>query len=199
MISLKKWIKAYRKVLVFAFLFSVFTVSLSSYFFGIPITFNSPGTVIDEFNGVEVRYNGSFSNVNGRNLSDSGYNIGLKWQCVEYVKRYYLEIYNHKMPNSYGNAIDFYDTALNDGDFNKERALFQFSNPSKTKPEIGEIMVLNGGYGHVAIISDVGADYLEVTQQNVGFNTREKFQIEFKDGLFAIENSRVLGRLRKID
>ena len=62
------------------------------------------GQKMDSLNGVFVYFNGGVSNVNGRNTSPDGYNIGLKWQCVEFVKRYYFEKLNHKMPDAFGNA-----------------------------------------------------------------------------------------------
>lgn len=37
-----------------------------------------------------------------------GYYYGYKWQCVEYIKRFYYEAKGHKMPDSYGNAKDFW-------------------------------------------------------------------------------------------
>lgn len=75
--------------------------------------FNSEHTVgqaIDSLNGVYFYYNGSVDNVVGRNTTADGYNLGLKYQCVEFVKRYYFEHFNHKMPNSYGHAKDFLKT-----------------------------------------------------------------------------------------
>jgi hypothetical protein len=65
------------------------------------------GQKIDDFNGVAVYYNGKISTVKGRNVTADLYNLGLKYQCVEFVKRYYYKKLNHKMPNSYGNAKDF--------------------------------------------------------------------------------------------
>ena len=57
------------------------------------------GTIIDSYNGVNIYYNGNnFKNVLGRNVSEDGYNLGLKYQCVEFVKRYYYKRYGHKMP-----------------------------------------------------------------------------------------------------
>lgn len=79
------------------------------------------GDIVDNFNGVNIYYNGGVSNSEGRNLSADGYNIGIKYQCVEFVKRYYYEYLNHKMPDAYGNAIDFYDKALKDGSINVKR------------------------------------------------------------------------------
>ncbi len=46
------------------------------------------GQEIDQLNGVQVYYNGGVDTVTGRNTTPDGYNLGLKYQCVEFVKRY---------------------------------------------------------------------------------------------------------------
>lgn len=159
------------------------------------------GDKIDSLNGVYVYFNGGMNNVSGRNVTKDGYNLGLKFQCVEFVKRYYYQHLNHKMPNSWGHAVDFYKASVSDNRINSDRALIQFKNPSVSKPMVNDILVFNGWegnpYGHVAIISEVGSDYIEIVQQNVGKNTRERLDLKRVDGKYRIENSGVLGWLGK--
>src|SRR5699024_1940891 len=124
------------------------------------------GDKIDSLNGVYVYYNDKVTNVSGRNLTPDGYNLGLKYQCVEFVKRYYYEHYNHKMPDSYGHAKDFFIEGLSDGAFVKRRNLYQYSNPGKTKPKEGDLLVYGptafNAYGHVAIVSKVKRNKIEI-------------------------------------
>lgn len=161
------------------------------------------GDAVDELNGVEVFYNGSISNVSGRHLSEDGYNLGLKYQCVEFVKRYYYEHLNHKMPNSYGHAKDFFHKGLADGRKNRDRNLIQYVNGGGHAPEVDDILVFDGHswnkYGHVAIISAVTDNELEIIQQNPGplGSSREKLSLRLEDGKWTVEGSRVLGWLRK--
>ena len=135
----------------------------------------------------------------GRNVVD-GYNVGLKYQCVEFVKRYYLEHYHHRMPDSYGHAKDFFDAAVKDGAMNEHRALLQFSNPSASKPAAGDLMVLDAwmgnAFGHVAIVSKAEDGEVEVVQQNCG-TTRDTYDLDLIDGHWRLDNKRVLGSLRK--
>lgn len=156
------------------------------------------GESIDSLNGVRVYHNGSMGNVSGRNIVD-GYNVGLKYQCVEFVKRYYLEHYAHRMPNSYGHAKDLFDPRVEDGAMNVDRGLIQFTNPSATRPEVGDLVVLDGwrgnAYGHVAIVSQVENGEVEVIQQNTG-SPRGTYDLDLTDGEWRIENKRVLGWLR---
>lgn len=162
----------------------------------------SVGQQIDSLNGVFVYYNGSVGNVTGRNTKE-GYNLGLKYQCVEFVKRYYFEHLNHKMPNSYGHAKDFFDKSLSDGQKNKQRNLTQYSNSSKTKPKVNDLIIFRATvlnkYGHVAIISKVNESEIEIIQQNPGIfgQSRETFELENKNQKWEIKNDRVLGWLRK--
>lgn len=160
------------------------------------------GDRLDSLNHVIVYYNGGMGNVSGRNTSPDGYNIGLKYQCVEFVKRYYYEHYKHKMPNAYGNAIDFFNKELKDGAFNKDRGLIQYTNPSKSKPQVGDLIIMDATwtneYGHVVIVSNVTEDEVEIIQQNAGNpdHPRDVFDLEQNDGLWEIDHSRILGWLR---
>ena len=159
------------------------------------------GDTLDVLNDVYIFYNKSMNNTSGRNVSEDGYNIGLKWQCVEFVKRYYLEHLNHKMPNSYGHAKDFYNSKFDDGELNKDRNLIQYSNASQTKPKVNDLVIFDGNvfnpYGHVAIISNVGDDEIEIVQQNVGKKSRDRIDIQLKNGKWSIDESSILGWLRK--
>ena len=129
-----------------------------------------------EYDGTVV-YNMS----NGeRNISADGYNIGKRGQCVEFIKRYYYEQYNHKMPNSYGHAINFFSPKIKEGKINPDRGLIQYSRDSIHLLEKGDILIFDSTpynkYGHVAIVRSVFNDYLFTVQQNslsyIGFTTK---------------------------
>lgn len=159
------------------------------------------GDKLDSFNGVYVHYNGMVPNVVGRNVAPDGYNLGLKYQCVEFVKRYYYYHYKHKMPDSYGDAKDFYNGKIADGTINKRRNLLQYSNPSKTKPKVGDLIIFDGStgnpFGHVAIISKVTDSEVEIIQQNPGpyAPSRENLELTFTNQQYQISDG--LGWLRK--
>jgi surface antigen len=161
------------------------------------------GDVIDSHNEIPVYYNGSTDTNLGRNKSKNGYNYGLKYQCVEFVKRYYYDHLNHKMPITYGHAKDFFDNKIADGERNKDRDLTQYQNGSKSKPKVDDIIVFDATefnpYGHVAIISHVLEDEIVIVQQNAGkfSNSRAIIPISQEDKLWKLGNSRILGWLRK--
>ncbi len=159
------------------------------------------GEVLDSYNGVPVYYNGeNYTNVSGRNVTSDGYNLGLKYQCVEFVKRYYYEHYGHKMPNSYGHAKEFFDKTLLDKDFNQERGLLQFRNVRTHRPMAGDIIIYDAYYGnpfgHIGIITEVGEDYVELIQQNFGTKTRQKLKLVEFAGIYTVADYDILGWLR---
>ena len=158
------------------------------------------GFPIDSYNGVIVYYNGNGGHSINRNLTKDGYNLGHKYECVEFVKRYYYIRLHHKMPDSYGHACSFYRKGLKDGQRNIQRNLIQYSNPGKTKPQVDDLIVFPGNkfnpFGHVAIISKVTDDEIEVVQQNTGFGTRSTFGLK-KTGNWWKININALGWLRK--
>ena len=159
------------------------------------------GEVIDMYRGVPVYYNGKVSNVFGRNMTTDGYNLGLKWQCVEFVKRYYYQRKRHKMPSSYGHAKDFFNENLAEVAYNPERDLTQFKNISKDKPQVEDIFVFgptpSNAFGHMGIISWVGENEIELIQQNWGSKTRVRFKLAEYKGIYTICDFHALGWLRK--
>lgn len=160
------------------------------------------GDVVDEVNGVKVYYNGAVGNVSGRNLSIDGYNVGVKYQCVEFVKRYYYERLGHKMPDSFGNARDYFNDDVDDGGFNKARGLLQFKNNGTERPAVEDLVVFGpwifNRYGHVAIISSVTGSAIEIVQQNPGpfGKSRETYRMVNENGKWRVEGDRLLGWLR---
>jgi hypothetical protein len=107
------------------------------------------------------------------------------------------------MPDSYGHAKDFFNKTLSDGQKNKQRNLVQYSNPSQTKPKVDDLLIFDGTilnkYGHVAIISNITEQGIEIIQQNPGSfgKSRETLSMENENGKWKINNDRVLGWLRK--
>ncbi|MEZ4883880.1 MAG: CHAP domain-containing protein [Chitinophagales bacterium] len=162
------------------------------------------GEAIDSLNGVKVYFNGKVGNVHGRNVKE-GYNVGLKYQCVEFVKRYYYEYLQHKMPDSYGHAVSFFDPDIVDGEHNAKRNLTQFTHPSTSKPMVNDLIVMDGTrfnqYGHVVIVSKVMDEYIEIIQQNPGAAapSRQIYRLsQNAEGKWEIRHKRILGWLRKL-
>ncbi|WP_025206102.1 CHAP domain-containing protein [Dehalobacter restrictus] len=149
------------------------------------------GMKIDEYKGVAVYSNGAdYMSSHGLSYSKDGYYYGYKWQCVEFVKRFYYEIYHHEMPDGAGNAKYFFNPMLAQGKLNEQRGLVQYVNGGNEKPREGDLLVFNeGSYGHVAIICGVADEWIEVIQQNSEV-PREKYSLVYKDGTYTISGDR---------
>ena len=153
---------------------------------------NGIGNILDSYKGVNVYFNGyDYGKNHGKSYSSDGYYYGYKWQCVEYIKRFYYEAKNHKMPDVYGNAKDFFDDDLEQGELNEKRGLYQYRNGGNEKPCEDDLLVFTDtSFGHVVRISEVGDDYVEVVQQNMGDESRDRFQLKYENGNYYIGGKR---------
>ncbi len=143
------------------------------------------GIEIGSLDGVPGYYNGSIVPEDwGRNNID-GYDTGLKWQCVEYVRRYYYSQYGVKMGAGRHGGM-FSNASVDDGGTTFD-GLIQYTyskgnSNSKTddgfsvKPQKGDVFVAgSGSYGHVAIVAEVSDTNVTIAQQNMageGFTRR---------------------------
>jgi len=118
----------------------------------------------------------------------------LQYQCVEYVKRFYLEIMKMDTGKWAGNANTYYNTA-------SEKGLDAYENGGSTPPQPSDILTFSGGehgYGHVAVIMEVGDDYVKIIEQNwrrdsaIHFLTKEGNTIQKTRGSYTVQ-----GWLRK--
>jgi surface antigen len=113
------------------------------------------GAVVGGFNGISAYSNGSVSYD-----SKSYSTCGLKWQCVEYVNRYYYQKLAHKNLKGTGNAKDYYSTAASKG-------LSAHPNGGAVKPQVGDMLTSTAqSWGHIAIVREVGSNYVKVIHQN---------------------------------
>lgn len=116
---------------------------------------------IGSYNGVKAYSNGEYTGGTGYCGYYSSGNY--KYQCTEYVKRYYRTIKNKNL-DGIGNANQYCSNAGNYG-LNR-RWNCDPNNPNIPHP--GDIIVKTSGSGHVAIATAVGSNYIDVVQQNWG-------------------------------
>ncbi|MDR3602276.1 MAG: CHAP domain-containing protein [Desulfosporosinus sp.] len=164
-----------------------------------PLEEHPPGKIVDSYKRVPVYYNGpDYNKSKSENFSPDGYYFGLEWQCVEYVKRFYYVSKHHKMPDVFGNAKDFYNPLVPQGGMNSQRGLIQYRNGGNEKPEPDDILVFtNVPYGHVAIVTKVTRNSIEVIQQNEKY-PRQLFTLTVNNNHFFVgTNLKPVGWLRK--
>ena len=194
-----------KKILKYFFVFLLILVSVYFIFFNkkYPITVIThsftPGDSLDSFNGVAVYNNGaSIATSHGKHYSvDSSCYYGKKWQCVEFIKRYYYDHLHFKFTDGFGNAKDFFDKETKQGQLNKRRGLVQFINGLNEKPKVDDILVFDGSLGHVAIVTHVTDDEVEVIQQNIYMTPRQTFVLKYENRNYTIgEDRKPFGWLR---
>jgi surface antigen len=120
---------------------------------------------------------------NGPMYADTATGNGY-WQCVEYVKRFYLNAMGVDSSGWHGSAWTYYDSAPGWG-------LNSYQNNGFVPPMPGDIFVYNKGsttgnqYGHVAIVTAVRSNSIDVIEQNVnptnGFRTITRSGNSFPD------------------
>lgn len=188
-----------RSFKIILFLMIVALIGLSICFFRIKGKYKI-GQEIDSYKHVEVYNNGdSYIEIYGENYSEDGYYYGYKWQCVEFVKRFYYEAKKHKMPDVYGNAKDFFDYHVAQGQLNEARNLLQYRNGGSVKPKVDDLIVFTDSeFGHVAIITKVKEDYIEIIQQNVYGKAREEYKlVKINNKYYVGTEKKPAGWLRK--
>ena len=88
---------------------------------------------------------------------------GYKYQCVEYVRRFYRIAMGVDTTVSAwrGNGVDYYGTATS-------RGLVAYANGGTEAPQPGDIMCYSGHtYGHVAIVKGISSNSVDFIEQNV--------------------------------
>ena len=150
------------------------------------------GSEIARYKGVPAYQNGSkVTQSHGRHYAKDGYYYGQKWQCVEYVKRFYFDGLGHRMPSVWGHARDFFDPEVAHGKINPARGLVQYQNGQNVAPKPDDLLVFRfGSLGHVAIVTRVTNDSVEVIQQNVSGHPMSVYPLTNSGGMYTVGKSR---------
>ena len=158
------------------------------------------GKTLDSYRDVPVYDNGLlFFRSYGKHYATNGYYFGQKWQCVEFIKRFYHDAKGHKMPDVMGHAKSFFDESLADGAICHRRGLVQYRNGSSEQPRPDDLLVFTDTkYGHVGIVTETGDGFIEIIQQNILGHTRQRLSLVASNGhFFVTEPRRPAGWLRE--
>ena len=137
---------------------------------------NSKDEILGQFNNV-IAYSNKYNLTKTSNICDYNYInssfgdifCGIKWQCVEYARRYLILTHNITF-QSIDNAYQIFDlpyfTTLK---HKKHVNIIKCLNGSKILPHIGSLLIWDKNYkktGHVAIITSIYSDYITIAEQN---------------------------------
>ena len=158
---------------------------------------------LGEVNNV-ISYANNNSNKNNyvNNIYVNNIYTGLKWQCVEFARRYLIINYNITF-NSIDNAYNIFDLpyfiSLKN---NMIIPIRKYVNGSKTPPMKDSLLIWNRYYkntGHVAIITNIDNTTITIAEQNYnnnswnGNNYSRKLKIVFDNGMYYIASNNILG------
>ena len=131
------------------------------------------GQEVGSFNGVTAYSNASVYYGSNQFNYLGNKNMGMKWQCVEYVTRYYYKKYGVYLTPTDAKTY-----------WKKTDKLKRAENGSTNKPWVGDIVVsTDGTHGHVAIVREVGDNYIKVIHQNFtnsGNDEKKKISMKVK-------------------
>jgi hypothetical protein len=130
------------------------------------------GTVLASFDGTNAYSNGPNTGTGNSCAGQGGIANGLQYQCVELVMRHFKRKWNLRW---YGNAKTLLRGAPRD-------TVDVITNGDRSRPPVPGDMIVweNGTYGHVALVVDVGRDYVDIIEQNVAGNG--KARLSYRDG-----------------
>ncbi len=131
------------------------------------------GTTLQTFDGTAAKSNGRDTGTGTACAGQGGIAGGLQYQCVELVMRHFKRKWDLRW---YGNARDLLRGAPRD-------KVNVFSNGDRDHPPVpGDMVVWEvGQWGHVALVTAVGADFVDVIEQNVS-NSNGKARLPFANG-----------------
>lgn len=151
-----------KNIKIYFFLIVAFSTQL---LYGQQCPSTCTGAASATFNNVVARINCTVGSpcTWGYNY-ETGINTGYKWQCVEYINRYYKVVYGMDLKSTgiYGNAKNYWNWCCH-----STIGLTKYANSGATPPAIGDILVSTAGtYGHVAIVTSVSSTQVGVIDQN---------------------------------
>ena len=125
------------------------------------------GDIIGTYRGIDAKSNGPCTGLYSGTYENTNCGLSKNWkyQCKEYVNRFYKDIMGIDTSKWAGSAGEYYATA-------SAKGLDAYPNGGDTSPQPNDILTFSGGpYGHVAIITWVDDKSVKVVEQNFNRDT----------------------------
>jgi hypothetical protein len=129
------------------------------------------GTLLGINNGVPAYSNNNSDFISEDHNYIGDFLSGLKWQCVEYARRWIittqsLTFHEVQCASDIWHLNSLFQVSNND----VKVPLYRIPNDSECPPSPGDLLIYKNGndapYGHIAIISQVYSDMIEISEQN---------------------------------
>ena len=157
-------------------------------------------------NGVKAYSNGTPENISQDSNYHEGTYTGMKWQCVEFVRRWLIQTRNLTFSNV-DYAYNIWDQAtFNPTDSNQQAVTSRFENGSIPNLKKGDLLIYTREFrttGHVAIIEEVSLseNFIKISEQNFNSeawaeNHSRAIPFVLKNDLIQITQKNLLGTLR---
>lgn len=132
---------------------------------------------------------------------------GLKWQCVEYCRRFLITMFGITF-SKVDNAYDIFDLSHFKLTDSRQKVIIEkYLNGCSLKPKQYDLLIWNKYYhnettGHVAVITRVTQDYVYICEQNFDNKSwkskkySRKIKYIYSDNQYYILDSCILGWIR---
>jgi surface antigen len=156
----------------------------------------SCGTELSSYRGIPAKSNGIFQ-WKPYDCTTRG-TYGDRYQCVEYVRRFYEEALGVDTSCWRGNAVTYFANASNFG-------LIRYANGGQTQPVPDDIVVFSNheedDTGHVAIVTNVTDTEVTIIEQNWSVTGTATLELKEENGTYTVTRPQsayvVLGWLRR--
>ncbi len=126
--------------------------------------------------------NGTCTYLSNEHCHDNNGNyLGIKYQCVEFVRRYIYQKAGINLASLWakGDAHDWYDA----------RDKMNLSKIPIKYAQEGDIITFTGGpYGHIGIVNNISDHYINVTSQNLYNDERDPDVQISRNNLGRVDN-----------
>ncbi len=108
----------------------------------------------------------AFCNDKETNQCNSGHNGYTKYQCTNYINRYYASIYGIDMYEAGFSGLISASNYLNEDYYKDYFMYFNNDGTATSPPKVGDIVVWTASCSHVAVVTGVNDNNVTILQQN---------------------------------
>ena len=121
----------------------------------------------------------------------NGYFTGLKWQCVEFARRYLIITYKISFQEIETAEDIFRLNYFFNVHNNTLIPIKKYVNGSMVLPHVGSLLIWSKSkelkFGHVAVITSINSKYIVIREQNWDNKNIRKLKLKYNNGYYIME------------